>query len=73
MIHFARLLVNVLTDYASIHGIIEQTRLDTSSTDRANRRLITALVYLSEYDLKVFYLPRRLNYVPDVLSRLKAM
>ncbi len=73
MIHSARLPVNVLTDHASTRGIVEQTRLDTSSTDRANRRLITASVYLSEYDLKVFHLPGRLNYVPDALSRLKAM
>ncbi len=73
MIHSARLLVNVLTDYASTRSIIEQTYLDISSTDRANRRLITALVYLSEYDLKVFHLSRRLNYVPNALSRLKAI
>lgn len=73
MIHSSRLPVNVLTDHASTRGIVEQTRLDTSSTDRANRRLITASVYLSEYDLKVFHLPGRLNFVPDALSRLRAL
>jgi hypothetical protein len=73
MIHSSRLPVNVLTDHAATKGIVEQTRLDTSSTDRANRRLITASIYLSEYDLKVYHLPGRLNYVPDALSRLKAL
>jgi hypothetical protein len=73
MIHSSRLPVNVLTDHSSTRGIVEQTRLDTSSTDRANRRLITASVYLSEYDLKVYHLPGRLNFVPDALSRLTAL
>jgi len=73
MIHSSRLPVNVLTDHISIRGIVEQTLLDTSSTDRANRRLITASIYLPGYDLKVFHLPRRLNFIPDVLSRLKAL
>ncbi|EAQ86812.1 hypothetical protein CHGG_08065 [Chaetomium globosum CBS 148.51] len=73
MIHSSRHPVNVLTDHSSTRGIVEQTRLDTSSTDRSNRRLITASVYLSEYDLKVFHLPGRLNFVPDALSRLAAV
>jgi hypothetical protein len=73
MIHSLRLPINVLTDHASTKGIVEQTLLDTLSIDRANRRLITALVYLSEYDLKVSHLPGRLNFVPDTLSRLKAL
>ncbi|EAQ84379.1 hypothetical protein CHGG_08393 [Chaetomium globosum CBS 148.51] len=73
MIHSSRHPVNVLTDHSSTRGIVEQTRLDTSSTDRSNRRLITASVYLSEYDLKVFHLPGRLNFVPDALSRLTAV
>ncbi|KXX73032.1 Retrovirus-related Pol polyprotein from transposon gypsy [Madurella mycetomatis] len=38
------------------------TSLDTSSIDRANRRLINASIYLSQYNLKVYYLPSRLNF-----------
>jgi hypothetical protein len=72
-IHSAHLPVIALTDHAATRGIVEQTTLDTSSTDRANRRLINASVYLSQYDLKVFHLPGRLNFVPDALSRLKAL
>ncbi|KAL2017178.1 hypothetical protein VTK56DRAFT_2498 [Thermocarpiscus australiensis] len=73
MIHSSRLPVTVLTDHASTKGIVEQSNLDTSSTDRANRKLINASIYLSQYDLKVYYLPGRLNFVPDALSRLKAL
>ncbi len=73
MLYSSRLLVNVLTDHVATRSIVEQTRLDTSSTNRANRRLITMSIYLSEYELKVYYLPGRLNYVPDALSCLRAL
>jgi hypothetical protein len=46
--------------------------LRTSSTDRANKKLINALVYLLQYNIKVHHLASKLNLVPDVLSRLKA-
>lgn len=72
-IHSSCLPVIVLTDHSATKGIVEQTNLDTSSTDRANRRLINASIYLSQYDLKVYHLPGRLNYVPDALSRLAAL
>ena len=73
MIHSARMPVVVLTDHAATRGIVEQTTLDTSSTNRANRRLINVSIYLSQYDLKVYHLPGRLNFVPDALSRLTAL
>ena len=72
-IHSSRQPVIVLTDHVSTRGIVEQTQLDTSLTDRANRRLITTSVHLSEYNLKVYHLPGRLIYVPDALSRLAAV
>jgi hypothetical protein len=68
MIYSLKLTINVLTNYASTKGIVEQTYLDISSTNQVNRRLITTLVYLSEYDIKVFYFPSRLNFVPNILS-----
>lgn len=73
MIHSSIPAVNVLTDHSATKGIVEKTSLDTSSTDRANRRLINASIYLSQYDLKIFHLPGRLNFIPDALSRLRAV
>lgn len=64
--------VVVLTDHDATKGIVNQTRLNTTSTDRSNRRLINASIYLSEYQLDVHHLAGRLNLVPDALSRLAA-
>src|SRR3954466_13928619 len=65
--------VIVLTDHSFTKGIVEQTKLDTSLTDRANRRLINASIYLSSYALKLYYLLGILNFVPNALSRLKVV
>ena len=70
MLKSSELPVTVLTDHASTKGIVKKNTLQTTSTDRANRRLIYASTYLSEYDLEVFHIPGRLNAVPDALSRL---
>lgn len=60
----------VLTDHESTMGIVNRSTLNTTSTDRANRRLINAAIYLDQYHLDVVHLPGRLNLVPDALSRL---
>lgn len=60
----------VLTDHESTKGIVNHSTLNTTSTDRANRRLINAAIYLDAYRLDVVHLPGRLNLVPDALSRL---
>jgi hypothetical protein len=73
VIHSANQPVMVLTDHSATRGIVEQTTLNTASTDRANRRLINASVYLSQYDLKVYHLPGKVNFVPDALSRLRTI
>jgi hypothetical protein len=44
--------VIALTDHAATKGVVEQTSLDTSSTDRANRRLIDASTYPSSERLE---------------------
>ena len=62
----------VLTDHYTIKGIVEKTTLDTISVDQANRCLIAALIYLTEYNLKVYHIPGYLNTVPDTLLRLPA-
>ncbi len=71
MLHSSNHPIIVLTDHDSTRGIVAQTSLQTTSTDRANRRLVNASIYLSSYQLEVYHLPGRLNLVPDALSRLK--
>ncbi|SCO49703.1 uncharacterized protein FFNC_12790 [Fusarium fujikuroi] len=65
-------LLTVFTDHLAIKQIVEKTTLDITSTDRANRRLVNASIYLLEYDLRVFYIPGKKNFIPDALSRLEA-
>ncbi|KAK9769283.1 putative Reverse transcriptase [Seiridium cardinale] len=45
----------------------------TSSADKGNRKLVNSSIYLSQYGLQVYHLPGRLNFVPDALSRLRAV
>ena len=40
---------------------------------RNKGQLISALIYLSQYDIEVFHLPGRLNFIPDALSRLRTV
>jgi hypothetical protein len=64
-------VVIVLTDHSATKGIIEQTNLCTSSTDRANKQLINALVHLSQYNLKIYHCAGKLHLVTDALSHLQ--
>jgi hypothetical protein len=73
ILHSSNHQIIVLTDHDATRRIVNQTTLNTTSTDRANRRLINALIYLSAYPLDVYHLPGRLNFVPDALSRLEAV
>lgn len=45
----------------------------TTFTNRANCKFINTSIYLSGYKLKVFYIPRKLNFILNALSRLKAI
>lgn len=72
MLHSSQHPIVVLTDHDATRGIVEKTLLNTTSTDRSNRRLVNASIYLSEYNLQVHHLAGRLNLVPDALSRLTA-
>ena len=73
MIQSSELPVTVLTDHSATKGIVERTTIDTSSADRANRRLVNCSIYLSQYQLEVHHLPGAENFVPDALSRLAAI
>ncbi|KAJ9412614.1 ribonuclease H [Fusarium oxysporum] len=52
--------------------IVERTSLETTCTDRSNRRLVNASIYLFQYDLRVLHIHGKKNFVPDSLSRLEA-
>ena len=73
MIYSLNYLVVVLTDYVATKGIVEKSPLTTTSIECSNCCLIYVVIYLSEYNLQIYYLPRRLNFVLDTLSRLKAL
>ena len=73
MIHSLNYLVVVLTDHAATKGIVEKSPFTTTSTERSNYRLIYVAIYLSKYNLQIYHLPGRLNFVLDILSRLKAL
>ena len=73
MIYSLNHLVVVLMDYTAIKGIVEKSPFTTTSIEYSNRRLIYVAIYLSEYNLQIYHLPRRLNFVLDTLSRLKAL
>ena len=73
IIYSLNYLVVVLTDYVAIKGIVEKSPLTTTSMERSNRYLICVVIYLSEYNLQIYYLPGRLNFVLDALSRLKVL
>ena len=73
MIHSSNHLVVVLTDYVATKGIVEKSPFTTTSIEHSNHRLIYVAIYLSKYNLQIYYLPRRLNFVLDILSRLKVL
>ncbi len=62
----------MLTNHSAIQQIIEKTTLNTSSIDCTNCQLVIASIYLSEYNLKVYYIPRKENLISNALSQLKA-
>lgn len=62
----------VLTDHSATRQIVDKTTMETASTDRANRRLINASIYLSQFAMEVYHLPGKKNFIPDALSRLAA-
>jgi hypothetical protein len=62
----------MLTDHNATYSIVNNTTLNTISTDKTNRHLTNVSVYLSAYPLDVYHMSRQFNLVPDVLSRLQA-
>ena len=63
--------VTIFTDHAATAGLIKQTSLTTSNTDKLNLRLVRASQFLSALPIKIRVKPGKLHVVPDALSRLK--
>ena len=57
----------ILTDHHTIKSIVKKTTLDNMLINWANHRLITVLIYLAKYNLKVYHIPGHLNIIPDTL------
>ena len=70
MIEAAEKKVMVFTDHAASTAIACQTKLQSSSIDKLNQRLICASAYLSQFNLDVRYKPGKKHVLPDALSRL---
>ena len=63
----------IYTDHASTAGIVNQTHLGSSATDKLNLRLIRASQYLSQFSLEIRHRTGKSNVIPDALSRLPRM
>ncbi len=63
----------VFTDYNVIYGIVKNTNFNIISIDYINYRLINISVYLSVYPLDVYYVPGRLNLVPNAFLRFRTI
>ncbi len=50
---------------------MNQTSLDTVSTNHINHHLVNTSIYLATYPLDIYHLPGHLNPIPDTLSHLK--
>ncbi len=73
MLYFNKYKVMVLTDYKSIYRIIYHSTLNIISIDRVNCRFTNTLVYLSVYQLDIYYIPGHLNFISDTLLRLHTL
>lgn len=72
MIEASAYPVIVYTDHSATTGIVQQTKLSSSSVDKLNLRLVRASTYLSQFRLNVRHKPGAHHVVPDALSRLPA-
>ncbi len=60
----------IFTDYDAALGIVKQTLLSTSSTDKLNLRLIWASKSLQRFNIEIHHKPGKQYIVPDTLSWL---
>lgn len=62
--------IMIFTDHSATTGIAKQVKLETSCTDKANKRLIRASQYLSQFRFTILHRSGKSNIIADALSRL---
>ena len=72
MIEVVKYTIVIFTNYAANILIVKQITLIISNTNKLNLRLIRALFYLSQFDLKIKYRLDKNHIVLDALSRLSS-
>ena len=60
----------IYTDHSAAIGIVRQSSMNTTSTEKLNLRLIRASEYLQRFRIELRHKPGKSNIVPDALSRL---
>jgi len=70
LIESSNLPTIIHTDHGANVGIVKQTSLSTTSTEKQNLRLVRASEYLQRFNLDVRHKPGKQHIVPDALSRL---
>ena len=70
IIEIVRQIIVVFIDYATNISIVKQTILIIKSIDKLNLRLMHALFYLSQFDLKIKYRFNKINIMLDTLLQL---
>ena len=60
----------IYTDHSAAIGIVRQSSMNTTSTEKLNLRLIRASEYLQRFRIELRHKPGKTNIVPDALSRL---
>ena len=70
LVELSKHKVVIQTDHSAILDIMKQTLLVTTSTVRANVRLIRASQFLRQFQLDVRYKPGKEHIIPDALLRL---
>ncbi len=70
ILHFNNKYIVIFTDHEVIYNIVNVINLYSISTDRTNHCFANISVYLFIYSLDIYYIPGRLNLVPNIFSRL---
>lgn len=63
-------IIIIYTDHSAAIGIVRQSSMNITSTEKLNLRLIRASEYLQRFRIKIRHKPGKVNVIPDTLSRL---
>ena len=60
----------IYTNHENITRIVKQIKLNSTNTNKINLRLIRALMYLSQFQLKIRHCFEKFNIISDAFNRL---